>query len=113
VCCHIINNAVDALKDVGGGTITVCTERQNGHVLLEFSDTGPGLKDPQRIFDPFYTTKPVGKGTGLGLSACYGIVHEHQGDIVGFNGPHGGATFRLKFPAAGQSLINAVEPQHR
>ncbi len=112
VCCHIINNAVDALKEVGGGTITVRTERQNGQVLLEFSDTGPGLKDPQHIFDPFYTTKPIGKGTGLGLSACYGIVHEHQGEITGFNGANGGATFRLRFPAAGQALIEAVKPQN-
>ncbi|MBZ5648333.1 MAG: HAMP domain-containing histidine kinase [Acidobacteriia bacterium] len=110
VCCHIINNAVDALQETGGGTITVRTGRRNGHVTLEISDTGPGIKDPQRIFDPFYTTKPIGKGTGLGLSACYGIVHEHHGQITGFNRPNGGATFLLKFPAAGQSLIDSVNP---
>jgi len=110
VCCHIINNAVDALQETGGGIITVRTARRNGHVTLEISDTGPGIKDPQRIFDPFYTTKPIGKGTGLGLSACYGIVQEHQGQIKGFNRPEGGATFQLKFPAASQNLINSVNP---
>jgi len=44
---------------------------------VEFKDSGPGVKDASRVFDPFYTTKPVGKGTGLGLSICYGIVTEH------------------------------------
>ena len=109
VCCHILNNSVDALEETGG-TITVRTARANGEVTLEFSDDGPGIKDPQRIFDPFYTTKPVGKGTGLGLSACYGIVHEHRGQITGFNRPGGGATFLLKFPAVAQSLLDSVKP---
>ena len=45
------------------------------------TDSGPGVQSPSRIFDPFYTTKPVGKGTGLGLSICYGIVKEHGGEI--------------------------------
>ena len=45
--------------------------------VVEFTDSGPGVRDTNRIFDPFYTTKPVGKGTGLGLSICYGIVKEH------------------------------------
>ncbi len=97
---HIINNAVDALADIGGGVLKVSTRQENGTVLIEFADSGPGLKDPQRVFDPFYTTKPVGKGTGLGLSACYGIVQEHQGHITGFNRREGGACFLLKFPAA-------------
>ena len=108
VCSHILNNALDALAESGGGTLIVRTGRENGHVVVEFSDNGPGLKDPQRIFDPFYTTKPVGKGTGLGLSACYGIVQEHQGEIRGFNNRDGGATFVLRFPAAGAALVNAV-----
>src|SRR5207249_6306328 len=52
----------------------------DGDVLAEFQDSGPGIKEPGKIFDPFYTTKDVGKGTGLGLSICYGIVKEHGGD---------------------------------
>jgi len=103
---HIINNAVDALEEVGGGTLTIRTLRERNRAVIEFSDTGPGLKDPKRVFDPFYTTKPVGKGTGLGLSICYGILQEHGGDITCFNRPEGGATFRVELP-----VLPATVPQ--
>jgi CheY-like chemotaxis protein len=72
---------------------------QNGHICTQFSDDGAGIKDPKRIFDPFYTTKSVGKGTGLGLSICYGIVKEHGGDITANNNPDGGAMIEVKLPA--------------
>jgi len=65
---------------------------------MEFRDSGPGLKNPSKIFDPFYTTKKIGKGTGLGLSICYGIVKEHGGDISAFNHEEGGAVFLLQIP---------------
>ncbi|MFZ0213925.1 MAG: HAMP domain-containing sensor histidine kinase [Candidatus Acidiferrales bacterium] len=96
---NLINNAVDAMETVGGGVLTVRTRSERGSVVLDFSDTGPGLRDPERVFDPFYTTKPVGKGTGLGLSICYGIVQEHGGQIRGFNRAEGGCTFRVALPA--------------
>ncbi len=73
--------------------------RDRGSVVILFSDTGPGIKEPHRVFDPFYTTKPVGKGTGLGLSICYGIVQEHSGKILCYNGQTGGAVFRVELPA--------------
>jgi two-component system NtrC family sensor kinase len=98
VFLHIVNNAVDALTEVGGGILTVSTRLEGEKLAIEFSDTGPGVKDASRIFDPFYTTKPVGKGTGLGLSVCYGIVHDHGGDIYCRNNPNGGATFLIKLP---------------
>lgn len=99
VCFNIISNAIDALEDAGGGVLTVKTQRERSNVVLLFSDTGPGIKEPNRVFDPFYTTKPVGKGTGLGLSICYGLVHEHGGTITCFNAVGGGATFRVELPA--------------
>jgi len=68
-------------------------------VIVLFSDNGPGIKEPHRVFDPFYTTKPVGKGTGLGLSICFGIVQEHGGRIVCYNNQDGGAVFRVELPA--------------
>jgi signal transduction histidine kinase len=97
---NIINNAVDAMEEVSGGTLTVRTLCERGNVVILFSDTGPGVSEPRLVFDPFYTTKPVGKGTGLGLSICYGLVHDHGGQISCFNRPEGGATFRVEIPAA-------------
>ena len=103
---NIVSNALDAMTPMGGGTLTIRTLRDRGNVVVLFSDTGPGLKEPHRVFDPFYTTKPVGKGTGLGLSICYGIVQEHGGKIFCYNGQTGGAVFRVELPA-----VLAVLPQ--
>jgi len=100
---HLSENAIDALTEVGGGALLVTARHIGGEVVVEFSDSGPGMADPERVFDPFYTTKPVGKGTGLGLSATYGVVQEHQGHISCANQPHGGAVFTLRFPAAVQA----------
>jgi signal transduction histidine kinase len=96
---HLISNAVDAMETAGGGVLLIRTLREKGNLVIEFSDTGPGLKEPDKVFDPFYTTKPVGKGTGLGLSICYGVMQEHGGRITGFNRAEGGCTFRLELPA--------------
>jgi signal transduction histidine kinase len=96
---EIIENSIDALEEQGGGSLKITAERQGNDALLRFADTGPGIRDPQRVFDPFYTTKPVGKGTGLGLSAVYGVVQDHDGQITCQNNPEGGALFTLRFPA--------------
>jgi len=97
---NIINNAVDAMDShSGGGTLTIKTVRDRANVVILFSDTGPGIKEPHRVFDPFYTTKPIGKGTGLGLSICFGIVQEHGGRILCYNSQEGGAVFRVELPA--------------
>jgi signal transduction histidine kinase len=100
VCFNLMSNAVDALEEVGGGKLTIRTDHNPGRVVVEFSDTGPGIVSPQQVFDPFFTTKPVGKGTGLGLSICYGIVQEHGGGISCRNRPEGGATFTVELPNA-------------
>jgi signal transduction histidine kinase len=73
--------------------------RDRAYVVVLFLDSGPGIKEPHRVFDPFYTTKPVGKGTGLGLSICFGIVQEHGGRILCYNRQEGGAAFRVELPA--------------
>jgi signal transduction histidine kinase len=96
---NIINNALDAMAEQGGGVLTIKTQRDRANVVVLFSDSGPGIREPHRVFDPFYTTKPVGKGTGLGLSICYGIVQEHNGNIRCYNGQTGGAVFRVELPA--------------
>ncbi len=99
VFLNILNNAMDAIQETGEpGEIWIRTEANSGKLRVEFTDSGPGVQNPHRIFDPFYTTKPVGKGTGLGLSICYGIVKEHGGDIEARNSPPHGATFVITLP---------------
>ena len=96
---QVVENAVDALAEAGAGRLMVSLRHEGNEVVIEFADTGPGLRDPQRVFDPFYTTKPVGKGTGLGLSATYGVVQDHKGQITCYNRPEGGAAFEIRLPA--------------
>jgi signal transduction histidine kinase len=98
VCLHVTNNALHALTETGG-VLTVTARLQDTSVVLEFTDNGPGMQEPDRVFDPFYTTRPVGQGPGLGLSVCYGIIQEHDGKITGQNRPEGGAIFRIELPA--------------
>jgi signal transduction histidine kinase len=102
-CLEIIGNAADALQEVSGGVFRLSSRLEGEHVVLEFSDSGPGIRDPQRVFDPFYTTKPIGKGAGLGLSATYGVVQDHQGQITCHNGAEGGAVFVLRIPCTKQT----------
>jgi signal transduction histidine kinase len=106
---NLVNNAVDAMESHEGGVLTVKTVRDRGNVIILFADTGPGIKEPHRVFDPFYTTKPVGKGTGLGLSICFGIVQEHAGKILCYNAQTGGAVFRVELPAV-LAALPAREP---
>ncbi len=99
VFLNILNNAVDAiLERPERREIWVRSAMDNGRLLLEIADSGRGVQDVLRVFDPFYTTKPVGKGTGLGLSICYGIISEHGGEISVRNSPPNGATFSISLP---------------
>lgn len=104
VLLHLMNNAVDAIEEVGGGKLTVRTRAEGDQVILEVADNGPGIAEPARVFDPFYTTKPLGHGTGLGLSACYGIIQEHHGTIECFNLEFGGAMFRITLQMAARQV---------
>ncbi|MCA9169198.1 MAG: response regulator [Planctomycetales bacterium] len=96
---NLVLNAVQA--STTGGVISVRTTSENNVCIVEIEDRGCGIEecDLTRIFEPFYTTKPVGQGTGLGLAISYGIVRDHGGSIdveskVGY-----GSTFRLSLPA--------------
>ena len=105
---EIIDNAMDALEEAGGGSLQITAHRLGDDAMLEFSDTGPGIRDPLRVFDPFYTTKPVGKGTGLGLSAVYGVIQDHNGQITCQNKPEGGALFVVRIPAAAEPAVQVA-----
>ena len=100
VFLELVSNAVDALEEVNGGSLEIKIFHTDSHVRIEFDDSGPGIKDPARVFEPFYTTKVVGKGTGLGLSTCYGILQQHQGEITCRNRLTGGASFTVSLPLA-------------
>jgi signal transduction histidine kinase len=105
---HLIANAIDAMEGSEEGLLTIAIRSEHEQIEIVFVDTGSGLKDPRRVFEPFYTTKAVGRGVGLGLSTCYGIVRQHGGEIVCSNGPEGGAIFRLVLPAAAVGTVEMV-----
>lgn len=99
VFMNLLVNAAHAIEN--RGTITVRTLlRSPEWVAVEITDTGTGIPQDKlgRIFDPFYTTKPVGKGTGLGLSLAYGIVQKHDGEIEVESEVGKGTTFRVSLP---------------
>ena len=106
ILLNLLNNSIDALEGQHEKRIQIQALRRGERVLLHFDDNGPGFRDPNRVFDPFYTTKPVGKGTGLGLSICYGIVKEHGGEIQAANLERGGARVVLELPAGTASALN-------
>ena len=102
ICMNLMMNAVQAMPD--GGDLTVRTAVAGpDRVQLEILDTGTGIapEHVDRIWDPFFTTKPTGQGTGLGLSITNRIVHRHGGDIHAENRPSGGARFVVDLPVQG------------
>ena len=98
---NLVSNAEHALADWDGPrAITIATSYGDGQVVVRVSDSGPGIapEHQRRIFNPFFTTKPVGEGTGLGLSISDGIVREHGGRIRLESCSGGGATFVIELP---------------
>jgi two-component system NtrC family sensor kinase len=102
VFLNLITNAEQAMERVEGRhhCLTVHTKRAGDGIRIEIEDTGPGIPVNllERIFNPFFTTKPTGSGTGLGLSISLGLVREHDGRIWAENAPQGGARFVIELP---------------
>jgi two-component system NtrC family sensor kinase len=101
---NILLNSIQAMKDLSGeNIITILTgPGPDGYIRIDFSDTGIGIKpeDMKYIFDPFYTTKPVGRGTGLGLSLVYGIIRTHGGYVEVKSEINKGTMFSIYLPIA-------------
>lgn len=102
VFLNLITNAEQAMERAEGRhhRLTVRTRRAGEAIRIEVEDTGSGVPANllERIFNPFFTTKPTGHGTGLGLSISLGIVREHEGRIWAENAPQGGARFVVELP---------------
>ncbi len=98
VFMNLLMNACDAMD--GRGVITIRTSTTPKGVRLEFEDDGPGMPPDvqEHIFEPFYTTKPVGKGTGLGLSLSHGIIERHGGTMEVKSEVGQGTCFVLQLP---------------
>ena len=103
VFLNLINNAIDAVDQGGTIEITTATGTSND-IILEFADSGSGIKPEnlKQIFDPFFTTKDPGKGTGLGLYISYDIVQKLGGSIKVENRKSGGAVFAIVLPVIKQ-----------
>ncbi len=102
VLLNLVNNAADAIEETGRpGRVVIRAALSGKRVRIEVEDDGPGIPEENlaKIFNPFFTTKPVGKGTGLGLSICYGIIREHGGSIRVRTAPGQGTTFLIELPA--------------
>ena len=112
VFVQVIGNAAEAMQELDSRSLLITLRVMDQQVEVEFADRGIGLQEPERVFDPFYTTKAVGKGIGLGLSTCYGIVRQHSGDISCRNRAGGGAIFTVKLPAVAQGAagIGSTDP---
>ena len=107
VFMNLIINGVDAIgekqqgiEDDKLGEIRISGKAYDGHIEISVSDSGNGMNEQtkERLFDPFYTTKPLGKGTGLGLSISFGIVQKHGGEIRVESTLGKGTTFTVVLP---------------
>ncbi len=106
---NILRNAGEALAADGGGTVRMQALEEDGHVLLEISDDGPGMdaEHVARIFDPFFSTKDT--GSGLGLPLTQQVIVEHHGRIACISQPGEGTTFSIRLPAADQESSSPDE----
>jgi signal transduction histidine kinase len=107
VFMNVITNAVQATLQRPGDrprVVHVSSIQQDDRVLIRISDNGVGMTDDVkvRIYDPFFTTKPVGEGTGLGMAIVYGIIQDHQGDIRVESSPGVGTEFTIDLPVRHQ-----------
>lgn len=100
VFMNLINNAIDAMEDNGGQLRIEIGKLSKDKAVVTISDTGEGISadNIQKIYDPFFTTKPAGKGTGLGLSICYGIIINLGGEINVRSVPGSGTIFKVILP---------------
>jgi signal transduction histidine kinase len=105
VFINLFHNAMDAFSKKPKDAeihVEISFSEKKKLVIIKVSDNGVGIKKEEcdKVFEPFFTTKEIGKGTGLGLSIVYGIIQEHNGNIVCESLPDNGATFTITLPVS-------------
>lgn len=108
VVLNLASNGIDAMELSDPRVLTITVAADATRVTLSVHDTGPGITEPEKIFDPFYSTKAIGaaEGMGLGLSISYGLVQSFGGVIRGRNHDAGGAIFTVELiPAAADKAV--------
>ena len=100
VLLNLLANALDALVESKKQEVRVDVRPDGDGVLVSIADSGIGISPEVigKMYDPFFTTKPVGKGTGLGLSLCLGVIHAHGGEITCESEPGKGTVFHAFIP---------------
>ena len=100
VWTNLIDNAADAMG--GAGTLLLRTSDEPGHVVVQVSDSGPGIADQvrERVFEAFFTTKAAGDGSGLGLDNARRIIEMRHHGTIGLETSPGGSTFTVRLPKA-------------
>ena len=111
VFLNLMTNAGDAMPEGGTLTVRVCAEPQTARIAIEFTDTGQGIAETEleKIWEPFYTSKPGGKGTGLGLSICHRIIEEHGGTIALHSEVGKGTAVRVLLPVANAGFMETPD----
>ncbi|MEJ2184357.1 MAG: response regulator [Gemmatimonadota bacterium] len=125
ILLNVMNNALDAMRPRGSGTLTIDGWDDGYVAAVRLHDDGPGIAEPERVFEPLYTTKPPGEGTGLGLALVHRFMEEFGGRVRASNRSEGGAQFILSFrkvegvPAVAETAevpaldASAAPPRHR
>jgi two-component system C4-dicarboxylate transport sensor histidine kinase DctB len=103
ILVNLLRNGLDAVKAVDDPRIKILLAKGE-MILLSVEDNGPGVREPGKLFEPFYTTKKPGEGLGLGLAISAGFAAEMGGRLVARNAPDGGAVFELILPVTGENM---------
>jgi PAS domain S-box-containing protein len=109
VIINFVLNAFQAMPS--GGRLTIAVRREGAEIIIEISDTGPGIPEAHvsKIFDPFFTTRSDSRRSGLGLSVSHSIVRQHGGSVTVRSSPHQGTTFIVRIPVARDRDTHAEE----